>query len=54
VGLTLGVIFLGETLDWRILAGSVLVVTGIVLASITIQSRRSSAGSAQLSWQRRR
>jgi drug/metabolite transporter (DMT)-like permease len=54
VGLTLGAIFLGETLDWRILAGSALVVVGIVLASVRVQSRRSSASSAQLSWQRRR
>jgi drug/metabolite transporter (DMT)-like permease len=54
VGLSLGAIFLGETLDWRTLAGSALVVTGIVLASIRVQSRRSSASSAQLSWQRRR
>jgi drug/metabolite transporter (DMT)-like permease len=54
VGLTLGAVFLGETLDWRILAGSALVVVGIVLAGIRVQSMRSSAGSAQLSWQRRR
>jgi drug/metabolite transporter (DMT)-like permease len=33
-GLTLGVIFLHESLSWRILAGSVLVIGGIVLASI--------------------
>jgi drug/metabolite transporter (DMT)-like permease len=34
VGLALGVIFLGERIDWRIAGGSVLVVLGIVLASI--------------------
>jgi len=34
VGLTLGAIFLGEPVDWRILAGSLLVIAGIVLASL--------------------
>jgi drug/metabolite transporter (DMT)-like permease len=34
VGITLGAIFLGEALDWRILAGSVLVIAGVVLASL--------------------
>jgi drug/metabolite transporter (DMT)-like permease len=43
VGLTLGAITLGETLDWRILAGSALVVSGIILASII---RRPSVVSA--------
>ncbi|MGI8824104.1 MAG: DMT family transporter [Chloroflexota bacterium] len=34
VGLTLGAIFLHEVIDWRILAGSVLVVAGVVMSSI--------------------
>jgi len=34
VGLALGAIYLGETLAWRTLAGSALVILGIVLASI--------------------
>lgn len=34
VGLTLGAIFLHERLDWRILAGSALVISGIGLASL--------------------
>ncbi len=34
VGLTLGAIFLREVVDWRILAGSALVVCGVVLASL--------------------
>lgn len=34
VGLSAGAVFLGEVVDWRILAGSVLVVSGVVLASI--------------------
>ncbi len=35
VGLTLGTVTLGEPLDWRILVGSALVVSGIVLANVT-------------------
>lgn len=38
VGLTLGAIFLREIVDWRILAGSVLVVCGVVLASLVRSS----------------
>jgi drug/metabolite transporter (DMT)-like permease len=41
VGLTLGIIFLGESLDWRILAGSALVITGIVFASLMRVGPRS-------------
>ncbi len=33
VGLTLGAIFLHELIDWRILAGSILVIGGIALAN---------------------
>jgi len=43
IGLTLGVIFLGETVDWRIGAGSALVVVGIGLAGIV---RRANAGAS--------
>lgn len=38
VGLTLGAIFLREIVDWRILAGSALVVCGVVLASLVRRS----------------
>jgi drug/metabolite transporter (DMT)-like permease len=38
VGLALGVIFLGEALTWRILAGSALVILGVVLAGL-VRSR---------------
>jgi drug/metabolite transporter (DMT)-like permease len=34
VGLTLGAVFLQELIDWRILAGSLLVIAGIALASV--------------------
>lgn len=39
VGLSLGVIFLHEVVDWRILAGSVLIVGGVILASLVRRSR---------------
>lgn len=42
VGLTLGVIVLHEALSWRILAGTILVVGGIILASVTGRTPRSS------------
>lgn len=42
VGLTLGAIFLHEVVDWRILAGSALVVCGVVLASMVRRSRHAS------------
>lgn len=35
IGLTLGAVFLAETVDWRIVLGSALVVAGVVLASLT-------------------
>jgi drug/metabolite transporter (DMT)-like permease len=34
IGLALGAIFLSEVIDWHIIAGSVLVIGGIVLASV--------------------
>jgi drug/metabolite transporter (DMT)-like permease len=34
VGVTLGVIFLGEVLDWRLLVGTALVVVGIVVVGL--------------------
>ncbi|MBV9279400.1 MAG: EamA family transporter [Chloroflexi bacterium] len=45
VGLSLGAIFLGETVDWRILAGSALVIAGIVLANL-VQRRKARAEPA--------
>ncbi|GAC1444285.1 MAG: DMT family transporter [Chloroflexota bacterium] len=47
VGLTLGAIFLNEVVDWRILAGSGLVIGGVGLASITRrQSQSTMPGTA--------
>jgi drug/metabolite transporter (DMT)-like permease len=47
VGLTLGAIFLGETLDWRILAGSALVIVGIALASLIKRPQPAAAALPQ-------
>lgn len=43
VGLTLGAIFLQEAIDWRILAGSALVVLGIGMASIAPRRQKANA-----------
>lgn len=45
-GLALGVIFLDERTDWRILAGSAMVIGGIVLAGMTRIPRRSAPSGA--------
>lgn len=39
VGLTLGAVFLHEVLDWHIIAGSILVVSGVILASLVKRTR---------------
>ncbi len=45
VGVALGVIFLGELLDWRLAAGTGLVVAGIVVATLRYDAGvRSTAG----------
>jgi drug/metabolite transporter (DMT)-like permease len=44
VALTLGVIFLHETVDWRIFAGSVLVVGGVILAGVVRRRPAVAAG----------
>jgi drug/metabolite transporter (DMT)-like permease len=44
VGVTLGVVFLGEILDWRLLAGTALVVAGI--AVVGLRAARSRAAGA--------
>jgi drug/metabolite transporter (DMT)-like permease len=46
IGLTLGAVFVQEAIDWHIIAGSVLVLGGIVLASIARGSAvRTTAGA---------
>ena len=43
VGLILGIVFLGETIDWRLVAGSALVVSGI--AVVNLRSMLQKEGS---------
>jgi drug/metabolite transporter (DMT)-like permease len=43
IGLVLGAIFLSETVDWRIVAGSALVILGVGLASVVRRSSRRAA-----------
>jgi drug/metabolite transporter (DMT)-like permease len=43
VGLTLGIVFLGETLDGRIVAGTALVILGIVFVSLIPKQGRADA-----------
>ncbi len=40
IGLLLGIIFLGETADWRLLVGSALVVGGIAVVNFRTRARR--------------
>jgi drug/metabolite transporter (DMT)-like permease len=48
IGLFLGILFLGETADWRLLAGTVLVVTGVLVVNYRslAQAVRPSAVAA--------
>lgn len=39
IGLLLGIIFLGESADWRLLVGSALVVGGIAVVNVRMQAR---------------
>jgi drug/metabolite transporter (DMT)-like permease len=48
-GLTLGAIVLGESLDWRIIAGSFLVVAGVGLASVARRPDAEKVGSPSTS-----
>ncbi|HEX6508573.1 MAG TPA: DMT family transporter, partial [Chloroflexota bacterium] len=45
IGLALGALFLGEVIDWHIIAGSLLVLAGIVLATIA-SGRKTGARTA--------
>jgi drug/metabolite transporter (DMT)-like permease len=42
IGLILGIVFLRETADWRLLAGSALIVGGIGMVSLRLRSRPGS------------
>jgi drug/metabolite transporter (DMT)-like permease len=45
IGLVLGAVFLGEHIDWRIIAGALLVILGVGLASVAKRptARREAA-----------
>lgn len=42
VGLILGIVFLGETLDWRLVVGSALVVSGIAVVNLRSMARTAA------------
>lgn len=56
IGLLLGMAFLNEVLDWHIIAGSALVLGGIVLASVSgrMQTPSAAASAGRLSAGERR
>jgi drug/metabolite transporter (DMT)-like permease len=48
IGLLLGIIFLNEAADWHLLAGSALIVAGILVVNVRLRPRRAAvtAGAA--------
>jgi len=46
VGLLLGIIFLGESADWRLMIGSLLVVAGIVVVNLKVRLRPAPVATA--------
>jgi drug/metabolite transporter (DMT)-like permease len=48
IGLLLGIVFLNEAADWHLLAGSALIVAGIVVVNLRLRPRQSAvaAGAA--------
>ncbi len=46
VGLLLGIIFLGERADWRLMVGSLLVVAGIVVVNLKVRFRPAPVATA--------
>jgi len=43
IGLVLGILFLGEVVDWRLIAGSLLIVGGIVVVNLKLRPRPARA-----------
>jgi drug/metabolite transporter (DMT)-like permease len=48
IGLILGIIFLGESADWRLLVGSALVVGGIAVVNVKTQTREPVPVAAEV------
>ena len=46
VGLVLGIVFLNEPADWRLLAGSALIVAGILVVNLRLRPRARAAAVA--------
>ncbi len=46
IGLILGVVFLGETTDWRLMVGSVLIMAGIAVVNLKVRMRSTAAVTA--------
>lgn len=46
IGLILGIVFLGERLDWRLVVGSLLIVGGIVVVNLKPRSKPELAAGA--------
>jgi drug/metabolite transporter (DMT)-like permease len=46
IGLMLGIVFLGETADWRLMIGSLLVVAGIAVVNLKVRFRPAPAATA--------
>jgi len=42
VGITLGIIFLNETLDWRIVLGTLLILSGIILVNFVTKNGKKT------------
>jgi len=46
IGLLLGIVFLGEIADWRLMIGSLLVVAGIVVVNLKVRFRPAPVATA--------
>jgi drug/metabolite transporter (DMT)-like permease len=47
IGLILGIVFLDETADWRLLAGSALVVGGIAVVNVRMRARAAAPATVE-------
>jgi drug/metabolite transporter (DMT)-like permease len=42
VGLILGIVFLGERIDWRLAVGSLLIVGGILVVNLKLRAKQEA------------
>jgi len=52
IGLILGIIFLREVADWRLIAGSLLVVASIVIVNLKPRLKSTPAATNRAEWER--